>query len=89
LSQLFSDALPDIKFRNKPTQEIEKNFNSINTKNSYACDEISTKILEINYSHISSPLNYICNKLLVTGFFPSRLKYSEIKSLHKKGDKII
>jgi abortive infection bacteriophage resistance protein len=26
LSQLFSDTLPDIKFRNTSTQEIEKNY---------------------------------------------------------------
>jgi len=45
-------------------------------------DEISTQILEI-----SSPLNYICNKVLVTGFLLSHLKYSKIKPLYKKGDK--
>jgi hypothetical protein len=69
------------------TQEIEKIFNSVNAKNSYGYDVISRKLLKISSPYISSPLNYICNKVLATGFFPSHLKYSEIKPLHKKGDK--
>jgi hypothetical protein len=32
LSQLFSDTLPDIKFRNTTNQETEKIINSLNTK---------------------------------------------------------
>ena len=32
LSQLFSDTLPDIKFRNTSTQKIEKNYYFLNTK---------------------------------------------------------
>jgi len=51
-------------------------------------DEISTQILKITSLYISSPLNYICNKVLVIGFFPLSLKYSEIKPLYKRGDKI-
>jgi hypothetical protein len=33
------------------------------------------------------PLPNTCNKILSTGIFPDRLKYSEIKPLFKKGDK--
>jgi hypothetical protein len=87
LSKLFNGTLPDIKCRNISTQEIEEIINSLNTKNSYDYDEISTRLLKISSPYISSPLNYICNKVLATGFFPSHLKYSEIKPLHKKGDK--
>ena len=36
---------------------------------------------------IVSPLTYICNRMLSTGTFPDRLKYSEIKLIYKKGDK--
>jgi hypothetical protein len=32
-------------------------------------------------------LNHICNKVLSSGIFPSRLKYAEVKPLFKKGDK--
>jgi len=34
---------------------------------------------------IISPLNYICNKALSTGIFPSCLKYSVVKPLYLKG----
>jgi hypothetical protein len=37
--------------------------------------------------YILSPLTYLCNKILQTGIFPDRLKFSEVKLLHKKGDK--
>ena len=50
-------------------------------------DGISTKILKLSMSYFSSPLTYICNKMISTGTFPSRLKFSEIQPLFKKGDK--
>ena len=31
----------------------------------------------------------ICNRMLSTGTFPDRLKYSEIKPMYKKGDKTL
>ena len=87
LSQLFSDTLPDIKFRNTTNEGIEKIINFLNTKNLYGYNKISTNILKISSPYISSPLNYIYNKVLVTGLFQSCLKYSEIKPLYKKGHK--
>jgi hypothetical protein len=38
---------------------------------------------------LSSPFNYICNKIIQSGTFPERLKYSVIKPLYKKGDKLL
>jgi len=32
-------------------------------------------------------LSHICNRMLSTGTFPDRLKYSEIKPMYKKGNK--
>lgn len=57
-------------------------------KNSHGHDGISTKTLKLSLSYSSSPLTYICNKMLATGIFPTRLKFSEIKPLFKKGDKM-
>ena len=57
------------------------------TKNSYGYDGISTKILKVSSPYISSPLTYLCNRMLTTGNFPLRLKFSEIKPIYKKGDK--
>jgi hypothetical protein len=59
---------------------------SVKTKNSYGYDKISTKILKISCPFISSPLNYIRNKILFLGVFPDRLKYAVIKPQHKNGD---
>ena len=56
------------------------------TKNSYWYDEMSTKILKISYPFISSPINYIRNKMLFWGVFPDQLKYTIIKPLHKNDD---
>jgi len=58
-----------------------------NTKNSYGCDKIFTKILKISSPFTSSPLNYICNKIIFWGIFPDRLKYAVIKPLHKNDDR--
>jgi hypothetical protein len=45
-------------------------------------------MLKISVPFIISPVNYICNKSLPTGIFPTCLKYSMIKPTHNKGDKI-
>jgi hypothetical protein len=56
-------------------------------KNSHGYDEITIKILKINLPFIISPLTYIFNKSLSTGTFPTRLKYSQINPILKKGNK--
>ena len=47
---------------------------------------ISSRILKISALFFLSPLMYIFNKVLSTGTFPDRLKFSEVKPLFKKGD---
>jgi hypothetical protein len=73
-------------FQSKPatTTESEHIIKVIKPKNSYGYDEISTKLLKITAPFVSSPLNYICSKLITKGIFPDRLKYSVIKPLYKK-----
>jgi hypothetical protein len=51
--------------------------------------EMSVKILKISSPFITAPLNYICNRSILSGSFPARLKYSVNKPLFKKGDKDI
>jgi len=65
----------------------ERIIKSLKTKNSYGYDKISTKILKISCPSISSPINYIHNKMLFWGVFPDRLKYAIIKPLHKSDDR--
>jgi len=45
------------------------------------------KILKVSTPVITSPLTYVHNKSLSSAIFPTRLKFSEIKALHKKGDR--
>jgi hypothetical protein len=82
----FHKPFPSIKFKNTSTKEIERIVNSLQIKESSGYDEISTKILKTSAPFICSPLSYICNKSMLSGTFPSRLKYAIVKPLLKKGD---
>jgi hypothetical protein len=66
---------------------IERIIRSLRLKNSCSYDEISAKILKVNVTFISSPSNYICNKSIISGIFPTHVKYSTVKPLYKKGDR--
>jgi len=45
------------------------------------------EIVKIRLPFIISPLTYICNRMLSTGTFPTRLKFSQINPIFKKGNK--
>ena len=76
-------------FQSKPTitSEIENIIKTLKPNNSYRYDKISTKLLKITANFTSSPLNYICIKVITEGVFPDRLKYSIIMPLYKKRNK--
>jgi len=57
-------------------------------KNSHGYNEICTELLKISATYICSPLTYICNKSILSGIFPDRLKFSIIKPIYKKGDRM-
>jgi hypothetical protein len=65
-----------------------RKIKSLKLNNSHGYDEISIKLLKISSPFIISTLTHTCNKSLSSGIFPDRLKYSEIKPLLKKGDKL-
>jgi hypothetical protein len=67
------------------TYEINKIIQSLKTKDSHGYDEISSRILKISAPCILSPLTYIFNKVLYSGIFPDRMKFSIIQPLRKKG----
>jgi len=67
--------------------EIEDITKLLKTKNSHGYDKISTNILKSSIYYISYPLTYICNKMLSSGVFPTRLKFAEVKPIFKKGVK--
>jgi hypothetical protein len=68
-------------------KEIENIIKSLKAKESYGYDGITTKILKISAPFISSPLSYIFNKSMISGIFPTRLKFATIKPVLKNGDK--
>jgi len=87
MEQAFNKPYPSMECKCTTMKEIEQIIKSLKTKNSYAYDEISTKILIISCPFVSSSLNYIFNKILFWGVFPDRLNYTVIKPLHKNGDR--
>jgi hypothetical protein len=68
-------------------EKLKKIIHSFPWKNSCGYDEISVKVLKISAPFISSPLCRIINLSLNSGVFTTRLKYSIITPLHKKGYK--
>lgn len=87
LHKAFNNPHPNIKYQNTSTIEIKKMIKSFKSRSSHGYYKISVKVLKISSQFISLPLNYICNKVLSTGIFPTRLKYAQIKPLFKKDDK--
>ena len=85
-NQLHRD-FSNINFKNTTTKEIEKFVRSPKAKESHGYDRITPKILKISAPFISSPLSYIFNKSMISGIFPTRLKYAIIKPIFKNGDK--
>jgi hypothetical protein len=75
LHSAFKNPYPNIRFDLTTTEEIENIFKSRKSKNSYGYNEISVKILKISSPFITIPLNYICNRSILSGSFPTRLKY--------------
>jgi len=60
---------------------------SLKIKNSHGYVGIRTKLLKLSMHYISSPLTYVCNRMLSSGIFPTRLKFAQAKRIFKKGDK--
>ena len=76
------------EFQYVSTKEIKKVAKSLKAEESHGYDEIPTKIIKQSISYISSPLAHICNLMLSSGTFPTRLKFTEIKPLYKKGERM-
>ena len=68
-------------------KEINSIIKSLKPSNSSGYDEITSTKLQACSPYITSPLNYIYNRVLSTGTFPDRLKFATVRPLFKKGDK--
>ena len=87
LQNYLSKTFNIMKWKYVTTYEMEKIIKSLNSKNSYGYDEISTKTIKLSSPFIISSLTRICNEILKTGIFPDRLKYALVKPIYKKGNK--
>jgi len=87
IEQAFNKPYPNMECKCTTYKEIGQIIKFLKTKNSYRYDKISTKTLKISCPFISSPINYICNKMLFWGVFPDRLKYAIIKPMYKNYDR--
>ena len=75
-------------FKTFSTKEITSTIKSLKTKNSHGYYEISIEQLKISATCICSPLTYICSKSILSGIFPDHLKFSIIKLMYMKGDRM-
>ena len=87
LSRAFNQPFPTISLKCVWSKEIENITKSFEIKNLHGYDAMSRKILKLRIHYIFSPLTYICNKMLSSGIFPTRLKFSEVKPIFKRGNK--
>jgi hypothetical protein len=86
MEQAFNKSYPNMECKCTTKKEIEQIIKSLKTKTHFGYDEISTKILKVSCPFISSPKNYICNKIFFWFVFPDRIKYAIIRLLHKTDD---
>ena len=87
LTRTFNQPFPTIKLKCVSSKEIEDLTKLLKAKDCHGYDEILTKILKLSIYYISTPLTYMCNRMLLSGAFPTRLKFAEVKPIFKKGDK--
>jgi hypothetical protein len=88
VSQIYKSTHSKIKLKPITTFEIGKIIKSLKSKDSHSYGKISTNLLKRSSPLISSPLNYICNKVLIKGIFHDRLKFSVVKPSYKIGNDI-
>ena len=88
LEQNYVYPPPSLVIKTFSTKKITSIIKALKTKNSHGFDEISINLLKISAPYICSPLTYICNKSIFSGIFPHCLKFSIIKPIYRKGNKM-
>jgi hypothetical protein len=84
INMKFTSALTYVPLTSNELKDIIK---SLSNKNSSGYDEIYSKVIKSSMPFILSPLIHICNRSLSTGIFPTRLKYSQVRPIYKKGER--
>jgi hypothetical protein len=86
LKKYYPSEFPPMQIVHITEGEIRSIISALKSNNSSGYDEISTKILKLCRNQISGSLTYICNKFVIMGVFPDRLKHATVMLLHKKSD---
>ena len=87
LVNAFQHTFSPINLKSVTEKEIHEINNSLKWKKSYGYDEVLSWIVKLSMPFISPPLIYICNKMLSTGTFPTRLKCSQVSPMFEKSNK--
>jgi hypothetical protein len=87
MSKAFDRPFPKMQTWKTTSIEIERVIESLKASQTHGYDVISNNILKACKTYISTPLSYLCNRVLFEGVFPDRLKYAIIVPAYKKGDK--
>ena len=88
LEQNYVHPSSYLVFKTLSTEEITSTIKSLETKHFNGYDEISTELLKISVTYLCSPLTYICSKSILSGIFPVPSKFSIIKLMYMKGDRM-
>ena len=86
---LLEHNKPDTTFNFVSVNEvyIDNVINKLKNTSSYGYDNISNKHIKYARNILTKPLTLLINQCLHTGIYPSQLKLSRVKPLHKAGDK--
>jgi hypothetical protein len=81
----FQQTFSTINLKAVTEKEIFEIIRSLKGNISPGYDEIPNWIVQLSFPFISSPLIYLCNRMLSLGTYPNRLKYAQVFPLFKKG----
>ena len=87
LFSAFNQSSPSTKLKFVSSKEIEDITNCPMSKDSHGYEEISIKILKETIPYVSSPLTYLCNRMLSSGIFLLDLDYEKLNHYLKKAVK--
>jgi Notch-like protein len=88
LEQNYAHPPPSLVIKTVSTKEITSIIKALKTKNSHGFDKISVKLFKVSATYTCCPLTHICNKSIASGIFPDHMKFSIVKPIDKKGNKM-
>ena len=88
LEQNYVHPPPSFVIKTFSTKEITSIIKALKTKKLSWVWWDFYQTIKISATYVCSQLTYICNKSILSGTFHDRMKFSIIKTIYKKGNKI-